>query len=237
MPVKNEPQVLNNRPRLGRPRALSLDSGGDVANDILMRAARLFAVQGYDGTSTREIAAAVGLRQPSIFHYFETKADILKALAKELCMTSMAEFNELSKTAHEPGPNLYAAVFLNARHLAEVPDIARTFARFPRGAEETIRELQQSRGVLLTHMKEILKDGQRQHIFRAGDHEVYAQFTLGLVESIIDPRFPVMPPVQHAELVAQHAVRAVLQDQHMITDIIAKGASIVASIDQAMSRR
>lgn len=47
---------------------------------ILREAARLFATKGFHGTSTREIAEAVGVRQPSLFHHFATKHDIAQAL-------------------------------------------------------------------------------------------------------------------------------------------------------------
>ena len=47
---------------------------------ILREAARLFAEKGYYGTSTREIAAAAEIRQPSVFHHFPTKDAIMLAL-------------------------------------------------------------------------------------------------------------------------------------------------------------
>ena len=47
---------------------------------ILREAARLFAVKGYYGTSTREIAAAAEIQQPSMFHHFPTKDAIMLAL-------------------------------------------------------------------------------------------------------------------------------------------------------------
>ena len=49
-------------------------------DQILRAAARLFATKGFHGTSTREIADAVGVRQPSLFHHFATKHDIAQAL-------------------------------------------------------------------------------------------------------------------------------------------------------------
>lgn len=49
---------------------------------ILREASRLFSAKGYAGTSTREIAAAVGIRQPSLFHHFPTKTAIALALFK-----------------------------------------------------------------------------------------------------------------------------------------------------------
>lgn len=47
---------------------------------ILTEASALFARKGYHGTSTREIAAAVGIQQPSLFHHFESKEAIMSDL-------------------------------------------------------------------------------------------------------------------------------------------------------------
>jgi len=47
---------------------------------ILTTALKLFAVQGFDGTSTRQIAKEAGIAEGLIFHYFPTKASLLAAL-------------------------------------------------------------------------------------------------------------------------------------------------------------
>jgi AcrR family transcriptional regulator len=47
---------------------------------ILREASRLFAKKGFHGTSTREIAEAVDIRQPSLFHHFPSKRDIMSEL-------------------------------------------------------------------------------------------------------------------------------------------------------------
>lgn len=54
--------------------------GEDTRERILREASRLFARKGYTGTSTREIAMAVGIRQPSLFHHFASKREILETL-------------------------------------------------------------------------------------------------------------------------------------------------------------
>jgi AcrR family transcriptional regulator len=47
---------------------------------ILLESSRLFARRGYYGSTTRDIAEAVGVRQPSLFHHFASKSAILSAL-------------------------------------------------------------------------------------------------------------------------------------------------------------
>jgi AcrR family transcriptional regulator len=47
---------------------------------IIEAAIALFAQQGFDGTSTRQIAGTIGITEGLIFHYFPTKADLLNAV-------------------------------------------------------------------------------------------------------------------------------------------------------------
>lgn len=47
---------------------------------ILLAASALFAQRGYFGTSTRDIAEAVHIRQPSLFHHFDAKQTIFRTL-------------------------------------------------------------------------------------------------------------------------------------------------------------
>jgi len=49
---------------------------------ILLAASALFAQRGYFGTSTRDIADAVRIRQPSLFHHFEAKHEIFRTLVE-----------------------------------------------------------------------------------------------------------------------------------------------------------
>lgn len=47
---------------------------------ILETALKLFARQGFDGTSTKQIAQAAGVAEGLIFHYFPTKDDLLNSV-------------------------------------------------------------------------------------------------------------------------------------------------------------
>jgi AcrR family transcriptional regulator len=60
-----------------RPAAVDWSS---TRGRILLAASGLFAQRGYFGTSTRDIADAVQIRQPSLFHHFEAKHEIFRTL-------------------------------------------------------------------------------------------------------------------------------------------------------------
>lgn len=56
----------------------------DTRREILDAALDLFGVSGYFGTSMRQIARAVGVRESALYHHFPSKEAILQALLGEL---------------------------------------------------------------------------------------------------------------------------------------------------------
>ena len=50
---------------------------------LIRESARLFREKGYDATTVRDIAAAVGMRSGSPFYHFKNKQEILKAVMEE----------------------------------------------------------------------------------------------------------------------------------------------------------
>ena len=77
------------RPR-GRPRktAEELDDG-NRRRKLMDTAAKLFLTQGFAATSTRDIAAAVGMHSGSPFYHFESKSALLFAVMNEGMATAL----------------------------------------------------------------------------------------------------------------------------------------------------
>ncbi|MFA7280499.1 MAG: helix-turn-helix domain-containing protein, partial [Sterolibacterium sp.] len=51
--------------------------------ELVRAAGRLFREQGYEATTIRDIAAAVGMRSGSPFYHFKSKEDMLKTVVLE----------------------------------------------------------------------------------------------------------------------------------------------------------
>ncbi len=78
------------RPR-GRPRKTADErDDGNRRPALLSAAARLFRRQGFDATSTRDIAAAVGMHSGSPFYHFKSKRALLCAVMEEGMQAAIA---------------------------------------------------------------------------------------------------------------------------------------------------
>ena len=68
-----------------KPGIPSTNTPGDASRReaLLRAAARLFVEKGFEATTTRDIADAVGMRSGSPFYHFRSKQDLLKAAMAE----------------------------------------------------------------------------------------------------------------------------------------------------------
>jgi AcrR family transcriptional regulator len=81
MPTSLAPDTPKKRGRPPKQRA-DLDEG-NRRRQLIEAAARLFRAKGFEGTSTRDIAAAVGMRSGSPFYHFESKNALLHVVVQE----------------------------------------------------------------------------------------------------------------------------------------------------------
>lgn len=55
-----------------------------LIGDLLDRSTELFATQGYEATSLQDIADAVGISRPALYHYLRSKEDLLAMLVEQM---------------------------------------------------------------------------------------------------------------------------------------------------------
>jgi AcrR family transcriptional regulator len=105
--------------RVGRPRIDPRPISRPPEEEVLARAAELFARQGFARSSTREIAKAAGLRQASLFHYFATKEDILVALTEQAHVKPLATLALLLRQKRRPSTTMFLIVRAHVLHICE----------------------------------------------------------------------------------------------------------------------
>ncbi|MFJ9565101.1 TetR/AcrR family transcriptional regulator [Streptomyces fuscichromogenes] len=187
---------------------------GDPREHILSAAARLFEQGGFAGTSTREIAAASGLTQGSIFHYFPTKADILAELldrTTEPAMSYVAELRNLDVSTTE---RLCLLNYLDALALCSGPYNEAALMYLPEARAPMFDEYWRKRQVLVDSYLALIREGVESGDFAEEDPERLNTLVCALTESSVrwfdrarhEPR-------ETAELVARTVLRIVLRDR------------------------
>jgi AcrR family transcriptional regulator len=87
----------------GRPRkTLDERDEGNRRPQLLKAAARLFRRKGFDATSTRDIAAAVGMHSGSPFYHFKSKGALLCAVMEEGMRAALARQAGVPATPDDP---------------------------------------------------------------------------------------------------------------------------------------
>ena len=96
-------------------------SGWPTKELILLEASRLFAVRGYLGTSTRDIAAAVGIQQPSMYSHFASKQAIVEELLRRDLTVGNAALERVAADGGGPPVELYRYLLWEVAHDLETP--------------------------------------------------------------------------------------------------------------------
>jgi TetR/AcrR family transcriptional regulator, regulator of cefoperazone and chloramphenicol sensitivity len=87
--------------RLRRPPAGGYARGEETRQRIIEAALELFGEHGFDGASTRDIAAAAGVNAPALQYYFENKEGLYKACAEYITDDLRARYAPATKQAND----------------------------------------------------------------------------------------------------------------------------------------
>lgn len=144
----------------------------DVRSEILTQATRLFAEQGYDGTSVQQIADAVGIRKPSLLYHFRSKDELRENVLAEM----LAHWNAVL-------PGLLLKASTEERFDATMEALTGFFIEDPDRARLLLREtLDRS-----AHMQAMLGEFVKPWIQLLGAQLERAK-EQGLVQADVDPQ-------------------------------------------------
>jgi AcrR family transcriptional regulator len=110
---------------------LRADDYGDKMNAILDAAAALFARTGYPNAKMQDIARACGASKSMLYHYFETKDDLLFAMLEEHLVSLTAAMEQSLDEAVDPQARFLAFIQIyvqksaqaRRRHMVAINDL------------------------------------------------------------------------------------------------------------------
>jgi AcrR family transcriptional regulator len=97
-------------------------------DEITREAARLFAERGYEGTSLADIAEALGMQKPSLYHHIASKEDLLWDVAWAGAEAFHAALDRLPESASPTG-RIRLALHGHLAVVANQLDVATVFTR------------------------------------------------------------------------------------------------------------
>ncbi|GAB3538390.1 TetR/AcrR family transcriptional regulator [Noviherbaspirillum agri] len=86
-------------------------------SELIAKSAKLFREKGYDRTTVRDIAAAVGMQAGSWFYHFKSKQEILVAVMEQGMARSLQEIEDISARSLPPRDAFRALVLTHLKTL------------------------------------------------------------------------------------------------------------------------
>lgn len=143
---------------------------------LMSVATKLFALRGYEATTTAAIAEAAGVTEPILYRHFSSKQDLFVAIVREMSELTMRHWNELIAGTADPAEAIRRIARQFPQHVAQLADAYHVI----HGALSTSRDRQVLK-VMHEHyvqierfFVEIITRGQKA----------------GLVRRDMDPRLP-----------------------------------------------
>jgi AcrR family transcriptional regulator len=148
-------------------------SGGRTATEalILDQACRLFATRGFDGTSIRDIANAVGISNAALYHYFADKDELYSRIVVSVIERQCAMMEQRIKASDPPGKKLRAFMRAYAEffegNTAESIASSRSFGALEKSAQRDRAIYWRDRYEKI--LRDILQEGMDRGEFRKAD--------------------------------------------------------------------
>ncbi len=170
--------------RVGRPRAVARPRGDlSPREEILTAAAELFTTHGYAATSTRAMAERAGIRQASIYHYFDGKEDILAELLESTVRPSLETARAL--TGATPEERLWQLCHCDARLLCSGPHNLGALYLLPEVHTERFAGFRRMRGELKDTYGRLLAATSAGAALTPAERALRTDLLFALIEGVI----------------------------------------------------
>jgi AcrR family transcriptional regulator len=172
----------NTVPKHGTDPKRSTLRRGLVTTELLDKATSLFATKGFESTSLQDIADAVGVSRPAIYHYVSNKEDLLAMLVEQVSQALAQVLADLAGRGDlSPTEKLRILTRLLVEQRAAHPDQFRILDRSENVLPSPAREQHtQARRDILAKLVVIIDEGVACGEFRSVDTRTAALSILGM---------------------------------------------------------
>lgn len=212
--------------RLGRPRRDQRPRELEPTEEILQHAGRLFAAQGFEATTTRQIAEAAGLRQGGLFHYFARKDDIFAELLDRTVEPPLAIVDRIDGLSESSAARLWALTTYDVTTMCTHWDLASLW-RLPYARQPQFSDAFAKRKRLFDVYERYLLGGQAEAELQFEDIRYTADFIFGVIEA--PPAWfesGTHDPVRVAELTGWTVLRSLIVSDSLLAAVIESGRRI-----------
>lgn len=167
-----------------RPQPRTRESA--VEGRILAAAVRLFAAKGFDGTSVQEIVEAAAVTKGALYHYFESKNDLLYEIYHTLLSRQLNDLERIVGQGLTPAETLRALIAELVESTAGYIDETKVWVReMARLDEAHMRAVRADRRRYHVTFRKIIEDAQQAGDFSAvASPETVTLIVLGMVNEM-----------------------------------------------------
>jgi AcrR family transcriptional regulator len=150
---------------------------------VVLEAARVFARSGYDQTSVPDLSEALGMASGALYHYFDSKEELLIAICDQLMDPLLTEAQELVARDRPPAERLRALLRLWVAHVIEHRDHMLVFQQERHVIErgDQWRSVRESRKRFERLLDRVLRDVHEEGLTRLTDDRLLLSALLGMV--------------------------------------------------------
>ena len=152
---------------------------------LLMAAVRVFARKGYHASRVGDIAEEAGVAYGLLYHYFQSKEDVLLTVFRETWRALIATIQSVEEAGDPPREQLRKVAEILLRSWRREPDLVRVLIREVARSEQLDRQVSELRSAFAA-IRDIVAEGQASGELRTDlDPRLAAICFYGAIEEVL----------------------------------------------------
>lgn len=178
---------------------------------IFKTAVRLFATQGYEATTTLQIAKEVGVTEPAVFYHFHSKNAFFSTVLEKAANAYFECIDALGLDGPSAFESLETLIRIHFAIVTEEPEFMRILlrtcpARLDDPENTCTKIYRQARSKLKATAKKILKKGMASGEFIKVDFEATANMLIALLNGLMHQQVAGMDKLKGLEVAITSSV-------------------------------